>query len=169
MVARPISHTVLQARRNVSLDGSRATFFAETPGGVSTDEAAADGATYHEVRISAVADDPEQEQVSAAGDGEGDDGGVNDGRNENARCAEVNDPAESLCFVFVPRSRMSPPVEEDHLWLDGLCRASVARRESLGSKRAAWAEMRGLAHSSALRIVWRAACDSNTSSSQTVV
>src|SRR6266700_2600600 len=92
MLLRPTLDVILKAGRNITLDCLLAALLAEAPGGEPAQEASRHGAGHIEPGVGPVRDEPQQKQVRAAGDGEGDDGGVHQRDAEDAGRAKVDEP-----------------------------------------------------------------------------
>lgn len=92
MLLNPCDDAIKQTRRNPALEGGFATFLAELPGRVSADEAAGDGGHGKQPGISFVRDHPEKQQIGGAGDGQRNDGGIDDRNQEEAQRPKVHNP-----------------------------------------------------------------------------
>ena len=92
MVRNPCIDPLKHAGRDPAFHGRFSTLFAQLPGGVAANNAAGDGACSQEPGIAAMRDKQEQEQVCASGNGQRNDGGVDDCDSKHAERAQMNKP-----------------------------------------------------------------------------
>ena len=92
MVSNPCVDALKHAGRDPALHGCFSALLADLPRCISADNAAGDSASREQPGISAVGNEYEQEQVCATGDGQRNDGGIDNGDRKQAEGAEAYEP-----------------------------------------------------------------------------
>jgi len=81
-----------KTRRHVAAQCCLASSAPEVPGGVSAYKAARNGASREYPWIAIERDQPQQQQISAAGNRQWNGGGVDDGNGEKSQRSQVREP-----------------------------------------------------------------------------
>lgn len=131
MTLDPNNNAGSETRRNPAVQSRFAASPAQVPGCVSTHDAAGHGDRGKEPGISLVGDEQEQQQVSTAGDGQWDDGGIDNGNQEESQRPKLQDPVRHQEVMHArDRNGRRQGRERAHEELDVLRERQAARQDS---------------------------------------
>jgi hypothetical protein len=113
MMLDPNDYPLKNAGRDVPLQCCLTASASNVPCGVTSHEAAGNGHRRKQPGISVVSDQPKQEQVSATGQGQRNNGGIDDGNGKEPKSAQVCEPVRHERVLCPQHRRLSRLWDKD--------------------------------------------------------